>query len=115
MTPSTENSNEKKAKTAKSLSNDKKKSYRAIGHELKPIVTIAGNGLTKNVSAEIERALCDHELIKIKIAVEDRELRKSVITTVCADSKSELVQVTGKVALIFRKSTKETLKTSNIR
>ena len=44
-----------------------KKHLRRLGHNLKPIVTIANKGLTDSVNAEIERALTDHELIKIKV------------------------------------------------
>lgn len=97
------------------ISNDKKKQFRTVGHGLKPIVTIAGKGLSAGVSAEIERALSDHELIKIKLAVDDRETRKEIIAEICAHAKAESVQEVGKVLLIFRKSTKEVLKTSNIR
>ena len=45
------------------------KQLRAIGHKLKPVVTIAGNGLSEGVITELDRALQDHELIKIKLAV----------------------------------------------
>lgn len=97
------------------ISNDKKKQFRTVGHGLKPIVTIAGKGLSAGVSAEIERALSDHELIKIKIAVDDRETRKEIIADICTNAKAESIQEVGKILLILRKSTKETLKTSNIR
>ena len=30
---------------------------RAIGHKLKPVVTVAGNGVTDNIVAELDRAL----------------------------------------------------------
>ena len=54
------------------------KQLRAIGHKLKPVVTVAGNGLTEAVYAELERALSDHELIKIKLAVGSREASAEV-------------------------------------
>ena len=57
------------------------KQLRAIGHKLKPVVTVAGNGLTDAVYAELERALSDHELIKIKLAVGSREARAAVCQT----------------------------------
>ncbi|MDP4918106.1 MAG: YhbY family RNA-binding protein, partial [Haliea sp.] len=38
------------------------KQLRAIGHKLKPVVTVAGNGLSDNVLQEVQRALGDHEL-----------------------------------------------------
>ena len=54
------------------------KQLRAIGHKLKPVVTIAGNGLTDGVCAELERALGDHELIKVKLAAGSRETRAAL-------------------------------------
>jgi len=44
------------------LSNAVRKRFRAIGHNLKPVVTIAQKGITENVHDELERALKDHEL-----------------------------------------------------
>ena len=55
-----------------------KKHLRRLGHNLKPVVTIATKGLTDTVNAEIDRALNYHELIKIKVAVVDRIAKKSV-------------------------------------
>ena len=37
------------------LSNEKKKHYRILGHDLKPVVMIAGKGLSDSVLAELER------------------------------------------------------------
>lgn len=97
------------------LSPESKKRFRAIGHNLKPVVTIAGNGLSESVCAELERALHDHELIKVKLSIEDREDRKAVIDAVCQKLKAENVQTIGKVLLLFRASEKPKLNTSNIR
>ena len=91
-----------------------KKQLRSIGHHLKPVVTIAGAGLTDNVMAEIDRALHDHELIKIKIAIDDRELRASTTRDFCMQHKAELVQSIGKTALVLRKNTRPNPKTSNL-
>jgi len=98
-----------------SLSSDKIKQYRSIGHGLNPIVTIAGKGLTENVIAELNRALNDHELIKVKIAITDRVVRKSAVEELCAACKAEIVQEIGKVALVFRAAAKPDPKKSNIR
>ena len=90
------------------------KQLRAIGHHLKPVVTVAGSGLTENVLAEINRALNDHELVKVKVAVDDRELRSETITSLCESTGASIVQTIGKIALILRKSTKPNPKTSNL-
>jgi RNA-binding protein len=84
------------------LSNALKKQYRTIGHSLNPIVTIAGNGLSESVLAELDRALNDHELIKVKLAITDRLARQELIQTLCHSCEAELVQEIGKIALIFR-------------
>ena len=94
---------------------EQKKHFRTLGHNLKPVVIIAGNGLTEGVLAELDRALEDHELIKVKVAFTEREMRKEVIAQVCNDTKSELIQDIGKVALFYRESRKPKIKTSNIR
>ena len=49
------------------LSIQERKRLRQIGHALNPVVMTGGQGLTENVVEEINRALADHELIKVKI------------------------------------------------
>lgn len=98
-----------------SLNNEKKKRFRNIGHDLKPTVTVAGKGLTESVIKEIKRCLEDHELVKVKIAITDRDARKAVVQDMSKRTKSELVQEIGKVALIYRPSNKKDIKTSNVR
>ena len=91
-----------------------KKQLRTIGHHLNPVVTVAGGGLSDGVTAEIERALDDHELIKIKLAIEDREQRRSIAEEICSAANAELVQSIGKVVLILRKHQSPNPKTSNL-
>ena len=90
------------------------KQHRAIGHKLKPIVTVAGKGLTETVLAEIDRALTDHELIKVKLAVGDREARAAVTEEICNSSGAELVQSTGNIILILRRTAKPDPRLSNL-
>jgi RNA-binding protein len=91
-----------------------KKYLRALGHQLKPVVTVAGNGLTENVIAEVARALGDHELIKIKLAVGDRDAKKTVIANLCAQTESQLIQSIGHMVLLFKKADKPNPKLSNL-
>lgn len=90
------------------------KQLRTIGHKLKPVVTIAGNGLTESVYAELERALNDHELIKIKLAVGSREARTALTQEICDRSGSELVQSIGNVAVILRRAAQPDPRLSNL-
>lgn len=97
-----------------SLTNEQKKALRSIGHNLKPIVSIASKGLTEGVMEELERALNDHELIKIKISVGDRNLRNQVLEEVITATSATLVQQIGHTALLLRKNPKAKPKLSNI-
>lgn len=98
-----------------SLSNADKKSFRAIGHNLKPIVIIAQNGLTENVNQELNRALTDHELIKVKIQVGDREVKQELISEMCNQLDAECVQTIGHVALLYRAAKKPNPKLTNVK
>jgi len=79
-----------------------KKNLRGQAHHLNPLVTVAGKGLSETVVAEIERALNDHELIKVKLRG-DRETRKAWALSIAAQCKAELVQSIGQVACFYRK------------
>ncbi|MDO6681348.1 MULTISPECIES: YhbY family RNA-binding protein [unclassified Oceanobacter] len=96
------------------LTNEQKKAYRAIGHNLNPIVTVASNGLSENVLDELNRALDDHELIKIKISVGDRDLKKEVIAELLKLSKAILVQQIGNTALLLRRNPRAKINLSNL-
>ena len=78
-----------------------KKKLRAKAHGLKPVVMIGQSGLTATVLAEIELALDNHELIKIKIRAE-REERKQISEQICSDTAAELIQYIGQIAVIYR-------------
>ncbi|HDY81579.1 MAG: ribosome assembly RNA-binding protein YhbY [Gammaproteobacteria bacterium] len=90
------------------------KQLRAIGHKLKPVVTVAGNGLTEGVIAELDRALNDHELIKIKLVVGSREARSTVAADICDRSGAEMVQSIGNIIMILRRTDKPDPRLSNL-
>ena len=96
------------------LAQTKIKQLRTIGHRLKPIVTVSENGLTKGVLAEMERALNDHELIKVKYSFENREAKKEAIKKTLEKTGSEKVQTIGNIALLFRLAKKTNKKLSNL-
>ena len=95
-------------------SNWDKKQLRAIGHKLKPVVTVSGNGLSDGVLAELDRALEQHELIKIKLAVGDRDARSAISDELCARTGAELVQSIGNIVLVMRRAAKPDPRLSNL-
>ena len=96
------------------LSNAERTHFRKIGHNLKPVVTVAGNGLSDTVVLEIDRALTDHELIKLKLAVGDRETRKTMTVEICARLRCDVAQSVGQVLLVIRRTDKPNPKLSNL-
>ncbi|MFT7222507.1 MAG: RNA-binding protein [Cellvibrionaceae bacterium] len=95
--------------------NEQKKRFRSIAHSLKPTVTISSNGLSESVLAEIDRALNDHELIKIKLMIADRESREQLTADICRISQSELIQAVGKIIVILREAKRPKIRLSNLR
>lgn len=79
-----------------------KKNLRAHAHHLKPLVTVADKGLSETVIAEIERALYDHELIKVKLRGE-RDIRKAWAHSISELCDAEMVQSIGQVACFYKK------------
>ena len=86
------------------LSIQERKRLRQIGHALNPVVMVGGSGLTDSVIEEAVRALTDHELIKIKVAGEDRDARAEVIDALAQATQAEVVQKIGKIALLYKKA-----------
>ena len=83
------------------LSIAEKKRFRRIGHELSPVILTGGSGITEGVLAETDRALEDHELIKVRVNGEDREERSAAIQLIAAQTKSQIVQIIGKIVLLI--------------
>lgn len=96
------------------LDQARKKQMRTIGHALKPVVTVSEKGLSEGVHAELERALDDHELIKVKLAVAEPAVRRELAAQLCSEHRAELVQQIGKVILIHRAAAKPNPKLSNL-
>ena len=97
----------------KSTDNQTRKQFRAIGHKLNPVVIIS-NGLSENISAELERALNDHELIKIRVNAADREEKQAILDSICKTHRAELIQLTGHIALLYRAALKQKRELSNL-
>lgn len=84
------------------LNTKAKQQLRAQAHKLKPVVMIGNNGLSDAVKKEIQRALHDHELIKIRIQSQDRDLRLALFNQICESQQAELVQKIGSIGVFYR-------------
>jgi RNA-binding protein len=84
------------------LSGKHKRALRARAHHLSPVVSVGAHGPSDAVIAELEVALDDHELVKLRIAADDREHRKNIIESLCERTNAELVQRIGHTAVVYR-------------
>jgi RNA-binding protein len=84
------------------LTDAQKKHLRRLGHDRKPIVLAGKGGVGAALIAEIDRALTDHELVKIRARAGDRNERDSIIASLAQATRAELVQRIGHVALFYR-------------
>lgn len=85
------------------LTEKQKKHLRRLAHPLNPIVMLGNAGLTDGVVNELERALTDHELVKVTARVGDRETRNAALDSLALRTASELVQRVGHVGVFYRK------------
>ena len=75
---------------------------KARAHALEPNVSVGNAGATTAVIAEVERALAKHELIKVKIQGDDRELRKQLGDEIGQATDAAVVHRVGKVVILWR-------------
>jgi RNA-binding protein len=75
---------------------------KARAHGLEPVVHVGGTGVTDRLIAEVDRALTAHELIKVKIPVDDRAARIAIGDEVCTRTAAVSVHRVGKVLILWR-------------
>ena len=97
------------------LAASERKRLRAIAHHLDPIVMIGDAGLSTGVIDECERALKDHELIKTKIHLDDRDDRRELGEQLCEAVQAQVVQRIGKTLVIYRENPRANPKLSNVK
>lgn len=90
------------AARAPELSERQLRHLRGLAHPLKPVIRLGNAGLTDAVALETERALHDHELIKVKAPGGDRAARDARFAELAARTGSALVHRIGNVAVLYR-------------
>jgi len=89
------------------LSEKQKKFLRGLGHKLEPVTRTGNPGLTPNLVKEVAAQLLAHELIKVKVAAEDREARDALIGRLCSATHATLVQRIGNMAILYKRHPKK--------
>ena len=85
------------------LSEKQKKHLRRLAHPLNPLVMMGNAGLTDGVVKELDRALDDHELVKVSARLGNRDTRNTALASLGARTAATLVQRVGNVGIFFRR------------
>lgn len=96
------------------LDNTELRRLKGIGHELKPVVIIGNKGLSESVVEELDRALNDHELIKIKTPPGSKEEREAFSDELATKTGAQLIHSIGRMALLLRRNPNANPKLSNL-
>lgn len=84
------------------LTTRQSRQLRSLAHDLDPVVRVGGNGVTDAVMDKTDKELEIHELLKVKIDA-DRDDVRIAGDALAAGTKSEVVQVIGKVVILYRR------------
>jgi RNA-binding protein len=79
-----------------------RRELRSLAHHLDPVVQIGQNGVTSAVLHEIDNALNAHELIKVRMFADEREVRAEALLEICEKLSAAPVQTLGKLFIIYR-------------
>lgn len=80
---------------------------KGLAHHLKPIVHLGKEGLTPSLLKQIDEALLQHELIKVKLGESSPLDRKAAATELPARTGAAFVQNIGRVFVLYREHPEE--------
>jgi len=87
---------------APELTAGERRALRARAHHLRPVVMIGDAGLTAEVLREIDTNLKSHELIKIRVLGDERNVRRELVGQICEATGAQPVQHIGKIVVVYR-------------
>lgn len=87
------------------LSPRQRKYLKGLAHNLDPVVMIGRGALSNGVVAETQKALESHELIKVRIDLDDGQQRRDMAAELSERTESDLIGTIGKIAILFRQRT----------
>jgi RNA-binding protein len=80
---------------------------RAAGHHLSPVVQVGKEGVSEAVRKQLDQALTDHELVKVKVGTESPEDRFEAATRLGEGLSAQVAQVLGRTVLVYRRHPKK--------
>ena len=85
------------------LKGSERKHLRGLAHGMKPVVQIGKKGLSPDVVSEIDQALRDHELIKVRFN-EFKEEKSELSAGIERETGCEMVGMIGNIGIFYREN-----------
>jgi len=91
----------------KVLTSKQRQYLRGLAHPLAPVVRVGKAGVTESVIAETKKSLASHELIKVRIEVDESAERKTLAEKLAGATDAQIAGTVGKVAILYRERDEE--------
>ena len=91
----------------KTLTGKQRQYLKGLAHPLAPIVRVGKGGVTESVIAETKKSLQSHELIKVRIDVDESAERKELAARLAAETDAHIAGTIGKIAILYRERDEE--------
>ena len=75
---------------------------KGLAHPLSPVVRVGKGRLSESVVAETKKALASHELIKVRIEVDEGAERRAIAAQLAEATDAHLAGTVGKIAILYR-------------
>lgn len=87
---------------SRTMTGKDRRHLRALAHRLSPVVIVGQRGLSDAVVRQIDGALTDHELIKVRLGGECPVDRSEASTLLAERTGSEVAGAVGRVVILYR-------------
>jgi len=87
----------------KEITSSQKRKLKSLAHKLKPVVLIGQKGITETLIKAVDKALEDHELIKVKF-IDLKDEKIELTEKVTGGTDSFLVNLIGNTAILYREN-----------
>ncbi len=85
------------------LTSKQRAKLASLASTMDPLVHLGKAGAAEGVSSALDRALADHELVKLRF-VDFKGERRELAAQLAEKNRAELVRVIGNVAVLYRRN-----------
>jgi RNA-binding protein len=75
---------------------------KGLAHSLSPVVRVGKGGLTPSLVEETRKSILAHELIKVRIEVDEPSVRREIGDELAKAAGAEVAGTIGKLAILYR-------------